>query len=146
MGASASTSGWISSPAGAYAAAPTFTGKASFGFVARYRPGANTPSGNTEFQFKAGNLNFKSTTYDWLVVAAAHAKYKGEGTINGGGSYGFMVTAVDGDSPGGGGADGFRIKIWDLTSGATVYDNKSGEGDESEANTSLGGGSIVIHR
>jgi PKD repeat protein len=139
------TGGWISSPAGAYAAEPTFTGKASFGFVAKYLPGANKPSGNTEFQFKAGDLNFKSTSYEWLVVAAAHAKYKGEGTINGGGSYGFMVTAVDGDSPGGG-ADGFRIKIWDLASGAVVYDNKAGEGDESEANTSLGGGSIVIHR
>jgi PKD repeat protein len=138
--------GWISSPAGAYAAEPTFTGKASFGFVAKYKPGASTPSGNTEFQFKAGDLSFKSTSYDWLVVAATHAKYKGEGTINGAGSYGFMVTAVDGDGPGGGDADGFRIKIWDLTSGAIVYDNKIGEGDESAAATSLGGGSIVIHK
>ena len=138
--------GWISSPVGAYAANPTFTGKASFGFVAKYLPGANRPSGNTEFQFKTADLNFKSTSYDWLVVAGAHAKYKGEGTINGRGSYGFMVTAVDGDSSGGGGVDGFRIKIWDLASGAIVYDNTPGEGDDSQANTSLGGGSIVIHR
>jgi PKD repeat protein len=138
--------GWISSPAGAFAAEPTFTGKASFGFVAKYKPGASTPSGDTEFQFKAGSLSFKSTTYDWLVVGGAHAKYKGEGTINGGGSYGFMITAVDGDRPGGADEDAFRIKIWNLITGAIVYDNKIGEGDDSAAATSLGGGSIVIHK
>ncbi|MGH8245431.1 MAG: hypothetical protein ACREUU_03260 [Gammaproteobacteria bacterium] len=44
-------------------------GKANFGFVSKYLPGANLPSGNTEFQFKAGGLNFKSTAYDWLVIA-----------------------------------------------------------------------------
>ena len=138
--------GWIASPTGAYAAEPSFTGKASFGFVARYKPGANVPSGNTEFQFKAGDLTFKSTSYEWLVVSAAHARYKGVGTINGDGSYGFMITAVDGDSPGNGGADAFRIKIWELSSGAVVYDNKMGEDDSSQSATLLGGGSIVIHR
>jgi PKD repeat protein len=136
--------GWISSPAGAFAAEPTFTGKASFGFVAKYKPGASTPSGNTEFQFKAGNLSFKSTTYEWMVVAGAQAKYKGEGTINGDGSYGFMITAVDGDRHAE--ADAFRIKLWNLVTGVIVYDNKIGEGDESAAATSLGGGSIVIHK
>ncbi len=136
--------GWISSPAGAFATEPTFTGKASFGFVAKYKPGASTPSGNTEFQFKAGNLSFKSTAYEWLVVGGAHARFKGEGTINGGGSYGFMVTAVDGDRHDD--VDAFRIKLWDLATGAIVYDNKIGEGDDSAAATSLGGGSIVIHK
>lgn len=138
--------GWINSPAGAYAAEPTFAGKASFGFVAKYKPGASTPSGNTEFQFKAGELNFKSASYEWLVVSAAHAKYKGEGTINGGGSYGFMLTAIDGDRKDSGDPDEFRIKIWDLSSGAVVYDNKMGDADDAPSGTALGGGSIVIHR
>src|SRR5688572_6763035 len=138
--------GWISSPAGAYAADPTLSGKASFGFVAKYKSGASVPSGDSEFQFKAGNLNFKSTSYEWLVVSTAHAKYKGVGTVNGGGSYGFMITAVDGDSPGSGASDAFRIKIWELSSGAVVYDNTMGEDDGSQAATQLGGGSIVIHR
>jgi hypothetical protein len=31
-------------------------------------------------------------------------KYKGKGTINGGGSYGFLLTAIDGDVSGGGGS------------------------------------------
>jgi hypothetical protein len=49
----------------------------------------------------------------WLVIAGAYAKYKGVGTINGEGSYRFMITATDGDLLGGGKADEFRIRIWD---------------------------------
>jgi PKD repeat protein len=123
--------GWIMSPAGAYTADPSLAGKATFGFVAKYKKGANVPDGNTEFQFKAGDLNFKSTSYEWLVVAGTNAKFKGVGTINGEGSYKFMITADDG-SP-----DKFRIQIWDAGNGL-VYDNGSQQ--------SLGGGSIVIHK
>jgi len=121
--------GWIDSPAGAYVADPSMTGKATFGFVAKYKKGANVPDGNTEFQFKASDLNFHSTSYEWLVVAGNMAQFKGEGTINGQGSYKFMITADD-DNP-----DTFRIKIWDEN--GTVYDNGSQQ--------SLGGGSIVVH-
>ncbi len=71
--------GWIMSPAGAYAADPTLTGKANYGFVSKYKKGASTPTGQTEF--KAGDLNFHSSSYDWLVIAGANAKYKGMGTI-----------------------------------------------------------------
>lgn len=49
--------GWIMYPAGAYTANPDLTGKATFGFVAKYKKGANVPDGNTEFQNKAGDLN-----------------------------------------------------------------------------------------
>jgi hypothetical protein len=69
--------GWIMYPAGAYTANPDLTGKATFGFVAKYKKGANVPDGNTEFQNKAGDLNFKSTSYDWLVVAGMKAHFKG---------------------------------------------------------------------
>jgi hypothetical protein len=87
--------GWINSPIEAYTADPTLEGKASFGFVSKYKKGADTPSGNTEFQFKAGDLNFHSNDYDWLVIAGAKAQYKGTGTINGAGSYGFKLFAID---------------------------------------------------
>ena len=73
------------------------------------------------------------------------AKLKGEGAINGVDGYGFMVTAIDGDRPGGGGGDRFRIKIWDKAADQIVYDNQMGELDDSSAATELGGGSIVIH-
>jgi hypothetical protein len=80
------------------------------------------------------------------VVSGFQARYKGEGTVNGGGRYGFMLTAVDEARQGSGDVDRFRIKIWDVESGAIVYDNKMGEADESDAATALGGGSIVIHK
>jgi hypothetical protein len=141
--------GWIESPPGACswngcATNGSTIGKANFGFVSKYQKGATTPTGNTEFQFKAGNLNFQSSSYAWLVVSGARGQYKGEGTINGAGRYGFLLTAVDGHISGGGGTDKFRIKLWDVESGAVVYDNQLGETDDSGAATSLGGGSIVI--
>jgi hypothetical protein len=138
--------GWINSPAGAYTADPSLTGKATFGFISKYQKGANVPTGNTEFQFKVGNLNFSSTAYDWLVIAGAKAQYKGVGTINGIGSYRFMLTAIDGQILGGGGVDKFRIKIWDLASEHVVYDNQLGAGDSAIPTTAIQGGSIVIHK
>lgn len=88
----------------------------------------------------------RSTTYEWLVVAGAGAQYKGTGTLNGAGHYGFMLTAIDGQRPGGGGVDRFRIKTWDKDSGdAIAYDNQMGSSDDASPTTALGGGSIVIH-
>jgi hypothetical protein len=140
--------GWINSPAGAYTADPTLIGKANFGFVSKYKKGQTTPDGNTEFQFHAGNLNFKSAAYEWLVVAGAKAQFKGTGTINGSGNYGFMLAAIDGQVSGGGGVDKFRMKIWlindDGTDGVVVYDNQMGAGVDDNPTTALGGGSINI--
>jgi hypothetical protein len=142
--------GWISSPTGAYAADPLLAGKAQFGFVARYHNGANVPTGNTEFQFQTASLQFKSASYEWLVVAGARAKFKGSGTLNGAGDYGFMLTAIDGQISGGGGVDKFRIKIWQKNGaggeGAVVYDNQMGKDGAGDDATALGGGSVVIHR
>ena len=139
--------GWINSPAGAYVADPTLTGKANFGFVSKYQKGANVPTGNTEFQFQAATFNFHSTVYQWLVVSGAKAQYKGTGTVNGSGNYGFLLTATDGDVSGGGGVDKFRIKLTDAN-GVVVYDNNRGGSDDiDQANPqAIGGGSIVIHK
>jgi hypothetical protein len=144
--------GWINSPIGAYTPDPDLTGKASFGFVAKYVKGTTTPTGETEFLFKAGDLEFYSDNYEWLVVAGARAMFKGTGTINGEGEYKFMITAIDGKLQGGGGADKFRIKIWledDITGEETIiYDNMLGAEEDAElgVTTLLGGGSIVIHK
>ena len=136
--------GWINSPAGAYPADPALTGRATFGLVAKYKPGASEPQGTTEFQFRAADLNFHSVDYDWLVVAGARAQFKGTGTIQGrAGLYRFFVTAIDGDLLGGGAPDRFRIKIAD---GGVVYDNQVGAADDADPVMALGGGSIVIHK
>jgi hypothetical protein len=139
--------GWINSPAGALAAQPLLTGRANFGFVSKYQRGATIPTGETEFNFKVANLNFHSTSYEWLVISGARAQYKGMGTINGAGNYGFMLTAIDGQINGGGGMDKFRIKIWDKNNGdAIVYDNQMGSADSDNPTTTLGGGSVAIQR
>jgi hypothetical protein len=138
--------GWINSPVGAYTPDPSLTGKANFGFVSKYQRGSSIPTGNTEFNFHLANLNFRSTAYQWLVIAGARAQYKGTGTINGSGEYGFLLTVIDGQINGGGGIDKFRIKIWDKGTGEIVYDNQMGGSDTDNPITILGGGSIVIHR
>ena len=139
--------GWIQSPAGAYAALPGLEGRADFAFVSRYKKGASAPTGQTQFQFQIGSFNFASATYEWLVVAGGRAQFKGRGTVNGEGDYGFLLTATDGDANGGRGTDRFRIKIWDRVSAAIVYDNVAGavDGFDSAVTQAIGGGSIVIH-
>jgi hypothetical protein len=127
--------GWIWSPPNAYAADPDLEGKANFGFVSKYKKGASVPTGNTEFQFHTADLNFHSSSYDWLVVTGSdNAKFKGTGTINGEGDYKFMLWAGDKEP------DTFRIRIWSEDAFGVetdVYDNGFDQ--------PIGGGSIVIH-
>ena len=120
----------------------------TFGFVSKYKKGTSVAIGQTEFQFRAGLLYFHSSSYQWLVVAGSRAQFKGNGTINSEGNYGFMLTAIDGQINGGGGSDRFRIKIWDVGAGIIVYDNQAGSDDAAELDdlTILHGGSIVIHK
>ncbi len=136
--------GWVTSPAGAYPKNPTASGKATFDLVSKYEKGAKVPTGNVAFQVKAANMNFKSTSYEWLVILGAKAQFKGTGTINGAGAYTFVLTATDGNLLGGGKPDTFRIKIWNDS--GTVYDNLLGAADDADPTTVLGGGSIVIHK
>ncbi|MEK7755022.1 MAG: Ig-like domain repeat protein, partial [Acidobacteriota bacterium] len=138
--------GWIVSPPGAYTADAALTGKATFGFVAKYLRGAEVPTGDTQFQFQVASLTFKSKVYEWLVISGARAQFKGSGTINGAGDYGFLLTAIDGQVSGGGGVDQFRIKIWNKQGGGVVYDNQAGKPDTGDDATELGGGSIIIHK
>ena len=138
--------GWIHSPEGAYAVDPSLTGKANFGFVSKYRKGTSVPTGQTQFQFQVADLNFQSTSYEWLVISGPKAQYKGVGTINGIDTYGFLLTANDGQVTGGGGFDKFRIKIRDKNNGdALIYDNQGGP-DTDPATDVIKGGSIVIHK
>jgi YVTN family beta-propeller protein len=144
--------GWIDSPEGAYAQDPTLTGKATFGFISKYKKGATEPSGQTEFQFQTADLNFHSVSYEWLVVTGSdYAMFKGVGTINGyndanGFPYKFKLWAGDNEP------DTFRIKIWEedtveeaeQATEIVVYDNGF-EGSGYENGQPISGGSIVIH-
>lgn len=107
--------GWITSPAGACPADTTLSGKANFGFVSKYQKGKTIPDGNTEVNFEVASFNFHSTSYDWLVIAGSKAQYKGTGTINGQGSYKFILTATDGNP------DKLRLKVWDTNNNNKSY-------------------------
>ncbi|MCH7625762.1 MAG: hypothetical protein IIC83_07545, partial [Chloroflexi bacterium] len=110
------------------------SGRATFGFVSKYKRGADVPTGVTQFIFQAGDLNFHSNVQQWLVVTGNDfARFKGEGTVNGDGPYKFLIWAGDSEP------DTFRIKIWSENSGVetVIYDNGS--------NQAIGGGQIIIH-
>jgi hypothetical protein len=131
--------GWIEVPAGADPWDPQAQGRANFGFVAKYKKGASTPVGSTEFQFQQGSLNLHSSGYDWLVVSGQDtAQLQGAATVNGdvaptGMPYRFMLRAHDRDP------DAFRIRVW--------WDVPAGEVTVLDSGTrALGGGSIVIHK
>ena len=132
--------GWIGSPKGAYKDNLNADGKATFGFVSKYKKGKTVPTGNTQFNFNAEYFHFHSSEYYWLVIAGAKAMFKGIGTIQGReGYFKFIITAWDGDLVGE--QDTFRIKIWNADSDdeeSVVYDNGS--------NSPLGGGEIMIHK
>ena len=140
--------GWIDSPAGAYTPQNTtdtdVTGRANFGFVAKYKKGL--AEGQTEFQFKAGNMNFHSEAYTALIVSGYKAQFRGTGTVNGVSGYKFVLTAYDGQVNGGGGTDRFRIRIT-TSSGTVLYDNRYGQTDDmDEIPMAISQGSIVIHK
>jgi hypothetical protein len=136
--------GTIDSPAGALAGS-TAAGTARFGFQSKYARGATVPSGNTQFRFRAGDFEFDSIAYEWLVVAGARAQYMGTGVIkNQTGTFNFVLTTIDGDLPGGGGTDKFRIKITD--SAGVVYDNQMGTVDSADPSTVIASGHIVIRK
>jgi len=142
--------GWINSPAGACQLTADCTaaiGKANFGFVSKYKKGANAPTGNTNFVFKSGGIHFRSDSYQWLVVAGAKAMFKGEGAISNGGQYGFLIKAIDESLTNSTSKDTFRIKIWDINDAdRVVYDNEIGADEDADPSTEIGGGSIVIHK
>ncbi len=148
-GGFATGGGWIVSPAGACQLTPACqaaTGKANFNFTVKYLPAAATPSGEAQFDFKAGALDFRATGVAWLVVNGRAAWFSGEGTINGRGRYGFLIAVVDGQPGGRLRNDMIRIKIWDQdAANRTVYDSQSAAPDDALPTLVIGGGSITIH-
>lgn len=135
-GGFATGGGQVASPAGADLLNSSAAGQATFGFVSKYLPGRNIPSGNLEFQFKQGNLDFKSTSMDWLVVTGQpRAKFHGTGTVNGTNVCNFEVDAWAGSFTGN--ADAFGLKISSCSNGGDRYSLPA---------TALTKGNIIIHQ
>ena len=149
--------GWFNSPPGAYTPGDSsdedVIDEVHFSFVSKYQKGQLVPGGSTNIRFAAGDLEFKSKSYDWMVISGARARYKGEGTVKGDPEpYKFQVTALDADiSPADISTDGFRIKIWRAGANGeenVLYDNGRGASDTTGngGTTPIDGGSIKIQK
>jgi hypothetical protein len=99
--------------------------------------------GEIEFKLKEADLKFNSEVFQWLVLDEQKAIFKGVGTINKHGSYGFLASVIEGDK---GQSDKMRMKIWDLASGQVIYDNQPGAADNTDPITEIGGGSIKTRK
>ena len=149
--------GWFNSKTGYYQESKGASGKALFHFDAEYRTGAAIPAGSISFKFNAGNLDFRSTQLNWLVVEEDRATLTGSGKVNGSRGYSILISAVDEDWDGDDERHGnndkkgkkpkkedqIRVKIWD-PSGYVIYDTQRAEGDDAIAATDIGGGTIAI--
>ena len=154
--------GWFTSHTGAYKADLKATSRAQFALISELKNGASVsepamnyyigqhvckhlflnlslsqcsqvPTGSTVFV--AGDLNFHSNDYDWLVPAGPtgiSVMLKGTGTINGSGGYKFQMLA--------GGDNTFRIKIWEEATGLDTYDNAY----DDDGGQPIEGGSIQV--
>ncbi len=157
--------GWFDSPAGAYTpdddtdVSEDQAGRASFGFVSKYKQGRTTPSGNASFRLETAGFRFRSLEHEWLIISGARARFQGIGLFvdQPPQEYHFRITVLDADVNDADPFedDRFRIRIWTEgfdESGApveyVVYDNGYGfaDGRDDGGTTALGGGSIVIHK
>ncbi|HEU5424894.1 MAG TPA: post-COAP-1 domain-containing protein, partial [Nitrolancea sp.] len=120
--------GWVNLAPGAYKTNPAASGRANFGFNVTQAKGKI--SGNVQFNFSAGGLNFKGPNVTSLSVKQGTATLGGSGTINGSGNYTFQLIVFDGGNTG----DTFRLVIKSGTK--TVFDSGT---------LPPVGGNIVIH-
>ncbi|MCA9919798.1 MAG: ExeM/NucH family extracellular endonuclease, partial [Anaerolineales bacterium] len=136
--------GWLIAPAGSLVAAPEASGRANFGFNAKYKKNGRLNS-ETEFQVQFDDFHFHAKNAQWLLVSGANAYYFGQGRVEESNhTYSFLVSIIDGKLSGG--EDMFRIQIWDMSAGnALVFDSQPGDATYADPTTTLGGGSIVIH-
>lgn len=136
--------GYFNSPANALTSNPAATGKVSYGFAVNYFKGATLPKGETQFEFKVGELEFNALNFDYLAVSGARAQFRGTGKIIGGPSgINFILTAVDGALDGTG-IDKVRIRIYNKNTGQVYYDNEPGLSEAANPTTKVGAGSTIV--
>ena len=107
--------------------------KANFGFNLKYQTGTTIPTGSFLFQAKESNVDFKATSFDWMVITTVtggkRAEYQGTGTVNGVSGWQFHAVATDG-----GAVDTFEIRLTNAATGASYF-----------LSGMISGGNIVIH-
>jgi hypothetical protein len=127
------------SPVGAYPQDPIATGTVMFGLSYKYQ--RDVPVGNRQFtmDFQAGNLAFNATTVSSLVIADGVGTLRGSGTVNGQGSYAFLVVGSEA-------ANTIRMKITDISNNnAVVYDTQMGAAETASPTTPVTAGNVLTH-
>jgi hypothetical protein len=142
--------GWQNSPQGVYPLM-TSSGRLLFAFGVRYNGRHTTsPQGHLLLQLTNQSL-FRSSTVEWLVITGNSAIWKGIGSVQGQGRYGYVVSVQDAGRRGlNDPNDQLRIRIWDMDRGnAIVYDNFELGGDiynlAGTAGPTIERGNIVIN-
>ena len=95
--------------------------------------------------FRVADCDFQSESIDSRLIAFSAATYRGTGTINGNGGYGFIMSGVDANLNLHTTIDLFRITIWKEPTGDILYDNQMGAPEEAGPTAAVKGGSIVIN-
>jgi hypothetical protein len=136
--------GSYASKAGWYLQNTQAAGAVQFGILAKYIKNNTAPSGAVGLYFKAGNMTFVATSYQWLVVNGSQAVLMGSGTINGKGSDTILISVIDGTI-----AkiknDAIRIQIRDNSTQNVVYDTQPGQSQTAAPTTALTLGAIALH-
>ncbi len=157
--------GWFDSPAAAYTPddgtdlSDDQAGKASFGFVSKYKRGRSAPSGNASFRLETADFRFRSLEHEWLVISDARARFQGIGLFetsrlasitSASPSWTLMsTTTTPSKRTASAFASGPKISTRSaLGDEYVLYDNGDGRADglDDGGTTGLGGGSIVIHK
>ncbi|MBC7866967.1 MAG: T9SS type A sorting domain-containing protein, partial [Gloeobacteraceae cyanobacterium ES-bin-316] len=142
------------SPKGAFPSQPNVAGDMTYGFQTNYYKGATNPKGETWFILNNGEFEFNALNFDYLVVNGAKAQFKGLGKMvrNGVEQSGiaFILTVIDGQLTGGGGADKIRMKIYNKSNGEVYYDSQAGASDADNPttvveNNAAGDGVVVVN-
>lgn len=120
-------------------------GKVKLGIQGKYKNNNISPTGKAKLNFKVGNFEFESTSYQWLVINSYKGYLMGTGTVNGIGNYSIFIYVIDGNVAGSGGHDLLRIRITDNSTQNIIYDTQPNTSLLADPTTLLNSGSIKIH-
>lgn len=95
-----------------------------------------------QFELHGSTLvqNTTATAFEYLIVKGAVASFRGTGVQADGTPVGLFVSGLAGGSP-----DKMRIKVWNLASGAVLYDTNPGVPEASTPTTAIRNGTLTIH-
>jgi CSLREA domain-containing protein len=134
--------GWFNAPLGSYPANPAFASKIHFNSNVKYANGATIPTGTAKVNLPG--KDFVAGSLSYLTISGSNLQLSGIGTINNAGSYGILLTGIDGKLDGKKMPDKIRLKIWNRANGEIIYDSQMNAADNAAPAIVPGGGNINI--